>query len=451
MPPYGLLSTGFSPQPTTVIREEMNAELKGEFGQSIDLTDYTLLGFFVGILAERFGKLWSLIEAVYSSQDPDKATGAALDALCALTGTFRTPATASKATLTLCGNPTTNVAAGSRAAVETTGAEFTTDADAVIALLDDWQTTTAYVVGDRVTNSNRCYVCRTAGTSAGAGGPTTTDEDITDNGAHWRYLGEGTGAVDVASTCTVTGPTVAVAGDITEIKTPVSGWSSVRNLLDADTGTELGTDEATRLQRGIDLAAPGTSTEAAIRQALLDVEGVTAVRVFINNTDVADIYGVPPHGVECLVQGGDDQAILDCILANVAAGIATHCSGSGAVTGTAVDSQGTSHTIKFSRPNLQDIWVEMDVEYDAAEFPSDGVAQIKSAIVAFGDAQACGKDAVNSSVAAQAFRVAGVQDVQNCKVDVVSPAVAVRCVVGDRTLCVFDTSRITINATPGVP
>lgn len=451
MPPYGLLSTGLSPQPTTVIREEMNAELKGEFGQSIDLTDFTLLGFFVGILAERFGKLWSLLEAVYSSQDPDKATGAALDALCALTGTYRTPAKPSTATLTLCGNPTTNVTAGSRAAVASTGAEFATDTDATITLLDDWQDATAYAVDDRVTNSGRCYVCITAGTSAGAGGPNTTAEDITDNTAHWRYLGEGTGAIDVASGCTVTGPTVAVAGDITEIKTPVAGWSTVRNLFDADLGTDIGSDEATRVQRGIDLAAPGTSTEAAIRQALLDVEGVTSARVFINNTDVIDGDGVPPHSVECLVQGGDDQDILDCLLANVAAGIGTHSSGAGAVTGTAVDSQGTSHTVKFSRPSATDIHVEMDVEYDAAEFPSDGVAQIKAAIVAFGDAQACGKDAVNSSVAAQAFRVAGVLDVQNCKVGGVSPPVAVRVVVGLRSLCVFDTSRITINTSTGAP
>lgn len=447
MPPYGLLSTGLSPQPTTVIREEMNAELKGEFGQSIDLTDFTLLGFLIGILAERFGKLWALLEAVYSSQDPDKATGAALDALCALTGTFRTPAKPSTVTLTLCGNPTTNVTSGSRSGVEATGAEFTHDADATITLLADWQITTAYVVGDRVTNSGRCYVCITAGTSAGAGGPNTTLDDITDNTAHWRYLGEGTGAIDVASSCTVTGATIAVAGDITGIKTPVSGWSSVRNLLDADLGSALGSDEATRVQRGIDLAAPGTSTEAAILEALLDITDVTSVRIFINNTDVANGDGMPPHSVECLVQGGDDQAIWDCLLANIAAGVATH----GTESGTAVDSQGTSHTMKFSRPTPQNIWVEMDVEYDALEFPSDGVAQIKAAIVAFGDAQKCGKDAVNSSVASQAFRVTGVGDVQNCKVDVVDPPVSVRVVVGQRTLCIFDTSRITINAAAGTP
>jgi uncharacterized phage protein gp47/JayE len=449
MPPYGLLSTGFSPQPTTVIREELNAALKGEFGQSIDLTDYTLLGFIVGILAERYGKLWSLLEAVYSSQDPDKATGAALDALCALTGTFRTLAKASTVTLTLCGSPAANVTAGSRAAVEATGAEFSTDADAVIVMLDDWQTSNAYAVDDRVTNGGRCYVCITGGTSDGAGGPTTTDEDITDNTVHWRYLGEGTGAIDVAATCTVTGPTVAVSGDITEIRTPVSNWLSVRNLLDADLGSDIGSDEATRLQRGIDLAAPGTGTEAAIRQAVLAVEGVTSVRVFVNDTDDTDSDDVPAHGIEVLVEGGEDEAIAEAIFGSLSAGIATY--GTAASVGV-VDSQGTTQMISFSRPTPVPIYEIVNVIKDPATYPADGADQIKSAIVAYGDAQPCGKDAVASSSGAQAFRVAGVLDVTSTLIGTApAPGTSVTVSISSRQRATWDTSRITVNTISGTP
>jgi uncharacterized phage protein gp47/JayE len=454
MADYGLLTTGFVPKPTTVIRDEINAEVQGEFGASIDVSDGSLLGFLIGIVAETFGKLWELSEAVNSSQDPDKATGAALDGLCALTGTFREPPRPSTVTLTLTGTPTTVVGVGSRASVESTGAEFETTASGTIALLASWAALTAYVVGDRVTNASRCYECITAGSSDISGGPTTTAEDITDSTVHWRYLGEGTGACDVAAECTETGATVAVAGDISEIETPVGGWQSVKNLLDADPGNDLGSDEATRLQRGIDLAAAGTSTADAIRQALLAVDDVTAATVFVNDTDVTDADGVPPHSVECLVEGGDDQDIIDCLFANVAAGIHTHSSGSGAVTGTATDSQGNEHDVEFSRPEEVNIWVIVNVIVSnvAGEFPSDGAAQIEEAIVDFGDAQSTGKNAVASSTGAQSFKVDGVIDVTSTLIGTANPPVASTTIaISSRQKAKFDTSRITVNTTPGTP
>lgn len=53
-----------------------------------------------------------------------------------------------------------------------------------------WATSTAYVVGQMVTNdTTRAYVCVTAGTSAGSGGPTGTGTAIADNTAVWDYVG----------------------------------------------------------------------------------------------------------------------------------------------------------------------------------------------------------------------------------------------------------------------
>lgn len=51
-----------------------------------------------------------------------------------------------------------------------------------------WQASTAYAVGDYVTNdSGKLYICTGAGTSAGSGGPTGTGTGITDNTATWNY------------------------------------------------------------------------------------------------------------------------------------------------------------------------------------------------------------------------------------------------------------------------
>lgn len=52
----------------------------------------------------------------------------------------------------------------------------------------EWQSTTAYTVGNLVYNGANVYVCVTAGTSAGSGGPTGTGTAITDGTAEWDYV-----------------------------------------------------------------------------------------------------------------------------------------------------------------------------------------------------------------------------------------------------------------------
>ncbi len=51
-----------------------------------------------------------------------------------------------------------------------------------------WTINTAYLLGAVVHNAGNSYRCITAGTSAGAGGPTTLAADIVDNTVHWKYL-----------------------------------------------------------------------------------------------------------------------------------------------------------------------------------------------------------------------------------------------------------------------
>jgi hypothetical protein len=52
-----------------------------------------------------------------------------------------------------------------------------------------WFASTAYVVGQHVNNGGNAYRCTTAGTSAGAGGPSGTGASISDGGCVWAYIG----------------------------------------------------------------------------------------------------------------------------------------------------------------------------------------------------------------------------------------------------------------------
>ena len=51
-----------------------------------------------------------------------------------------------------------------------------------------WTGSTAFEVGDRVSNNSLGYQCLTAGTSAASGGPTGTGNSITDGTVVWKYI-----------------------------------------------------------------------------------------------------------------------------------------------------------------------------------------------------------------------------------------------------------------------
>ncbi len=447
---FGLLSTGFAPKTQEIIEGEIDVLLRAAFGDSIKLGDKDVLGQIKTIFAEREASLWELMEDVNSSQDPDAATGAQLDALSALTGTTREIETNSTVLAWLTGTPTTVVPIGSIASVTGTGVQFDTDAEATIAAGVAWTPTTAYIVGDEVTNSGNMYFATIAGTSAGSGGPSLEVDAEVDGTVTWQFMGNGTGFVETAFSSVNTGPEIASATDLNVIDTPVSGWDSVKNRLDAKLGNNIETDPVLRSRREDELAAQGTSPIDPVRSALLDVPGVTSVTLFVNNTDnpvVFDGVAVPGHAIEALILGGADQDIFDALLANVGGGIQTF----GSTSGTATDSEGNAIPHAFTRPTSITIFVDVLYTVDSTVFPADGNAQVEAAILAFGNLFVTGKGVHDTAMSAQVFTIPGVIDVTSSLVGIVDPPLFGVVAVNRRELAVFDSSRIEGIATPATP
>jgi len=72
-----------------------------------------------------------------------------------------------------------------------------------------WAIYTAYIKGEAVANGGNWYICNTAGTSAGSGGPTGTGTTlITDNTAKWQFF------CVARSLTTVDAPTIATTGSV---------------------------------------------------------------------------------------------------------------------------------------------------------------------------------------------------------------------------------------------
>lgn len=450
----GLTAEGLVIRSLPEVRELINERLRGVFGPQLDLGDASALGQIVGIVSERISEVWEVTEAVNSSLDPDAAEGAQLAGLAAITGTLPELPASSTVTLTLTGSVGTVVASGSRARVVVTGIEFATTASATLLAVTAWAGSATLAAGARRAADGKIYQVTTAGTTAGSGGPTGTGTAIADGSVVWRFLGEGAAAADVGAASVDAGAIEAPAGSITEIETSVGGWDGVVNLLDADLGRGVETDEQLRARRVVGLATPGTSPVDAIRAELRAIDTVTSVTVFENDTDTTDGAGVPPHSIEALVEyplapvAETDQAIFDTLLAARAAGIRTH----GVEVGTALDSKGNPHTMRFTRPDLLEVYVDVTLIKDPATYPADGDAQVVAAIVAWGDAQPIGRDVVASAIASRAFTVPGVLDVTAVLIGESDPPVAsATLAVSLRERGSFDSTRVEVHSSDGAP
>jgi uncharacterized phage protein gp47/JayE len=459
---YGVTAQGFVSKTVEILRGEIRDAWRAQFGASADVDPQTPDGQIIDIMAERFAELWEQAEGIYAAFDPDQAVGAAQDALAALTGTVRLPATSSSVTETLTGDNATVVPAGKVVSVEVTGSRFVTIAPGTLATVNDYAALAnggAVVLGARYWvadgGTDRVYQCSQGGNVANPKVPPTgIAAGQIDGTVHWDYVGDGKAAVDVLVQAESTGPVIAVARTLTVIETPVTGWKGARNALDAKLGTNLETDAGLRVRRELEIRATGNAAVDAIRADVLHVgEGtndpVVAATVFPNDTDLVDVDGRPPHSVEVLVQGGADADVAKAVFNTVGGGIATY----GTTTVSVTDDQGVAHAVRFSRPSEQDVYVTVNLKYDdKLYFPSTSDDLVKAAIVAYGDLQPTGKDVVASALSAQAFKVPGVLDVSSLFIGLApSPVSSATIPISLRQLAVFDTSRIVVVSTPAIP
>lgn len=301
----------------------LTAKYQAIFGPNINLDANTFDGMTMKISGGTYNDLDQLVEAVYDSFDPNKATGAALSRLVLLNGLTRNLGSFSIAVVTFTGTAGTDVPIGS------------------LVLSQDGASTWA-----------------------------TTFEATVDP----------SGTVDVEVQCSVLGPTLAAAGTLNTFGTYIYGITSVTNAADASVGTSQETDSALRLRRAASTATPSQGILEGLYGALGNLAGVTQVQVYENKTDSAAVTsanpnGLPPHSINAVVLGGVDQDIIQTIWLKQSAGVTLV----GAVEGTATDSYGNTHPIQFDRPIDTPIYMTIGVRRRAG-WPSNGADLIKTAL-----------------------------------------------------------------------
>ena len=105
-------------------------------------------------------------------------------------------------------------------------------------------------------------------------------------------------------------------------------------------------DAEARARMTTALASRNNTTIDSIRAALLALNRVALVKVYVNDTDTVDDKGISPHSIAVIVYGGRSAEIPVAIFQKKPPGIATW----GSTTSTVTDSEGNTHQIKWSRP-----------------------------------------------------------------------------------------------------
>ncbi|HCB2363469.1 TPA: baseplate J/gp47 family protein [Citrobacter freundii] len=163
--------------------------------------------------------------------------------------------------------------------------------------------------------------------------------------------------VTVTSTCTMPGAVAALAGTIKNIATPTRGWRSATNPSAATPGQPVESDPQLRVRQSRSTALPSQTTIDGMDGSLLDIAGVTRVRVYENDTDTTDSNGLPQHSICAVVEGGDANEIATVLSKKKDQGTYTFGTTSVDVTG----KYGEPKTIRFNRPVIVSIFVDIEL------------------------------------------------------------------------------------------
>lgn len=383
-------------------------------GQNVDVSDSSALGRLISLAAPSEADLWEAAQEVYAAFDPNSATGIALDNLVAYAGITRKEQTFTTSSILIAGDTNTLIPVGQTVSSSTTGEQFTTagaislspsSASGITVSVVTLQDSAAYTISYSNTTSTNT-ITFTSDASA-------TVPEILNGlqsviaGAHPSLVATVVGTelvidrTDIFQTVNFTtsvnlgitkvrtvgevvaieaGPSSQPANTIDTILTPMLGWDSVVNPSAAVSGEDRETDEQLRLRFRNGKFDRATNTLDSIYSALINLDNVTEVTIYENDTSVVDGNGVPAHSFLPIVVGGLSTEIAKAIWENKPIGILSY----GNTTVVINDNQTPPfpHSISFSRPNALVIYITMNITTDV-NFPPNGNDAIRSALIEY--------------------------------------------------------------------
>ncbi len=314
-----LTETGIQIERLNHLIEHLESGFRQIYGQNINLSPNTPDGQMIGILAQMRMDIEELAENIYRQLDPDVATGAWLEQRVAYAGLMRRTASYSYLrSVILTGEPNTPLYAG--------------------IIVSDPHKVRWVLVADVQLDSN--------------------------GSARADFRSEQLGSYNLAQNT----PLV--------IETITLGLHSAINFENAEIGTEEETDAQLRSRFWISRTKNATNSAEAITAKIRALPDVKQVRILENNSGQRDKWGVEPHSLNIIVDGGEDHQIADVIYHNKGAGV-----GLQGATEVVLQRENERRILRFDRAQTVDIQVSMRcVRYeDFTEIDKDEIKRLLTA------------------------------------------------------------------------
>lgn len=370
----GLTATGFEIRRLETIVLAIRARLAASLGANINTGADSVFGQIIGAVAPSIALIWEGFGSLYQALNPDQAVGDQLDNIARLNGLTRLGPTRATGTITIAATNGTVIPIGSRALNPTTQVTV--------------ETTEQVTVGV-------------------------------------------SGVASIAVRAVEAGVVVSAINGVTQIVTPVAGWSAISSS-SALTGGRFREDDAdlrTRIAQSSNVVA---SVDGAIRTALLAITSVESALVISNRALTTDGIGTPGKSVRIVIapdlsiQADVEAEIANALFSRQPAGIQTVGIGANSRTATVIDQQGFVQTVQWEYPTL------VPVEYVTTLLVDLSIGPLTSA-----EAEALALEALQSFT-----------DGLGVGVDVTP--VDVQCALRDAVPGLLAVTALTINGSAGV-
>lgn len=395
MAQYGVTDKGFVIKRLDTIMEEIHTDLTEAFGFDTRLTKPSFLDTLITTFSYQISDLWETAQDSYYAKYPATATGVNLDNSVQYGGIRRAANKHTSYPLHCTGDDGTFVREEAIVATNTNPEirlqnaeefEITRDAFNRVSIKVASAEIGVYTItinGNQYSYSSADGVEEDiiAGLAAAITDPgytvTTADNTITIvdktiSRSNVLILSDNltTSSVTVIATFLTEdyGKITLPYGIVTKMVNNITGFTAVTNLLEPTYGRKQESDIELR-QSYIAKSALRSNTmiESIVGELLNNVENIESASGYENDTDDTDERGLPPHSIEIIVEGGDNNEIAAAILRRKAGGIQTYGSVEVGVPG----NYGDTIPIRFNRPDYLYTWLKVILHGDAAKLPTN--------------------------------------------------------------------------------
>lgn len=421
MPDYGVTDNGFELKRLDTIMEEVHQDLTDGFGFDTRLQETSFLNVLVTTFCSQIAELWETAQDSYYAKYPSTATGLNLDNAVQYGGITRIPKRRSCYPLHCTGDDGTVVRKGTVVATNSkpevrlfAAEEFEISRSSFNKVSIKVPVPEEKTVYSIVINGEQySYSSMSANAEEILNGlkeTVTNDEYRTEvcvDGNEKVLRIEDTVLVrrnalvlsDNLTTEEVTsivnfftddyGRITLPNGIVSKMVNNITGFNAVTNLIEPvygrldETDTELRQSYANKSS-----LRSNTMIDSIVAELLSNVPNVESASGYENDTDLTNDYGLPPHSIEIVVEGGENSEIAEAILRKKAGGIQTH----GSICVDVPGRYGDSIPIRFNRPEYLYTWLRIVLHGRKNELPVNYAALVQDSVMSVGMMIVAGDD-----------------------------------------------------------